>query len=297
MLRKIVLVVLIFLAFLAAQEMNWQEVNSKIYGISNNYQKGKAREVMKAYAPAMESYIQSLRDSQELLANSKIGSEQILEILPYMIASSYRLAIATEKMVNGQMTYVFDQVERYKQAHELITQTIAQISNMRLDRQLEIPESMYGHLYYARGLVNCGMAYTLANGTLWQRYFIYMPSGIVQIMTSVESDLRHYLFLNQLAERGMIKENLRIFVSGIVENSNTDKTLKLSYYLETRAELETALGQRYENIFNVFDRYNNSKDIFRQTIEFKKYADFENNDVSKRLVDFIKSILDILKNN
>lgn len=297
MLRKLITLLLVVLSLAIAQEGNWQEINSKIYSISKNYEKGKAREVMRAYAQALDSYALALRDGNELLGNSRLNKEQALDLLPYMIASSYRLAVATEKMVNGQMTYLFDQVERYKQAQELISQTLAQISNLRIDRQLEIPESMYGHLYYARALVNNGMAYTLANGNIWQRYFIYMPADIVQLMESVQSDLDHYLFLNKIKQRSDIVTNTKEFASAIIENSNLDKTLRLSYYTEERSELENALRQRYENIYTFKEKYNSNKELFRQVIEIKKYENYEASDVAKRFIEYVKYSLDLLKAN
>lgn len=297
MLRKLLVIIfcsLITIVF--AQELGWQDINNKIYNISNNYQKGKAREVMKAYAPAVDSYIQSLQESNELLGNSRLSKEQIMDILPYTIASSYRLAIATEKMVNGQMTYLYDQVERYKQAHELVTQTLANISSLRIDRKMEITDSYYGHLYYARALLNNGMAYTLANGTLWQRYFIYMPSDIVLIIGSVKADLEHYLFLNKINERNAIENSVKLFTENIIDNSYLDKILKLSYYLENKDELKPALRQRYENIFNYLDRINQNKDFFRQISEIKNYETYEKSELSKRFIEETKATLDLLKN-
>jgi len=195
------------------------------------------------------------------------------------------------------MTYLYDQVERYKQAHELISQTLAIISTLRIDRQLEIEDAVYGHLYYARALVNNGMCYTLANGTLWQKYFIYMPADIVLIMDSVNNDLAHYLFLNKLKQRGDINNNVKVFTEGIIVNSNLDKTLQLSYYIEDKTLLAKALQARYDNIFNCLDLHNQNKNLYRQVTELKTYDIFEKSDISKKFIQQTRDSLEILKNN
>ncbi|MDC0977780.1 hypothetical protein OAR19_00825, partial [bacterium] len=238
-LKNYFLIILFIISFVFAETNNdWQKINRSIYRISNAYQKGKAREVLRAYKQSRGAYIDSLTKTLQLINNYQISKDQIYEVLPYAIASAYRLSIVTRKMVNSEMVYLYEQIEYYKQVNDLISKTLALISNLRLDKHLELSVAYYSHLYYARALNNLGLSYSLTKGILWKGYLVYMPADILLIMDSVEDDLLHYKFLNKVSEKKDVELAVENIINGIQPDSNLDLTIKLSYYLNDKSKLK-----------------------------------------------------------
>lgn len=280
-------------------EVSWQALEKKVYLVSNSYQKGKARELMGAYKQAVEAYTFALEQSQALVQSPAATKEQVTAVFPYMIASAYRLSLATEKMIDGRMIYLYEQIESYKTADELISQTLTNISTMRIDHQVVIPVAAYAHLYYARALTSMGMAYTLAEGTLWKKYLVYMPADMVKIVDNAEADLKHYLLLQGIksptADHVLAVQE---FLGAVVPQSTVDTTLRLSYYTTSANELAAALTARTgQGVYVFSERLARDAKLCAAVADCKTYEDFERNQLTREFVTELKMLLEILKNN
>lgn len=280
-----------------AEDLSWQSLEKKVYLVSNSYHKGKSRELLGAYTQAVAAYSSALEQSQALIQSPAVTKEQLTAVFPYMLASAYRLSMATEKMIDGRMVYLYEQIESYKNTDELISQTLTNISTMRIDHQLEIPVAAYAHLYYARALTSLGMAYTLAEGTLWKKYLVYMPSDMVRIVNNAESDLRRYLFLQGIS---VPTQNntlaVQSFLESVVPQSTVAKTLELSYYTASENVLAEALTARVDKGVLVFSaRLARDSKLFAEMSHCKTYEEFEKHPQTRDFVVEVKMLLEILK--
>lgn len=296
---RFILICFCCLGMTMAEDVSWQTLEKKVYQVSNSYQKGKSRELMGAYKQAVEAYSFALEQSQALIQSPAATKEQVTAIFPYMIASAYRLSVATEKMIDGRMVYLYEQIESYKNADDLISQTLTNISTMRIDHQVTIPVAAYAHLYYARALTSMGMAYTLAEGSLWKKYLVYMPSDMVRIVGNAETDLRHYLLLQGIQSP---TENHAVavqqFLEMVVPQSMVDTTLRSSYYTASANELAVALTARVDKGVYVFiERLNRDAVLCRTVANCKSYEEFDRNKAARDFIVEIKMLLEILKTN
>lgn len=293
------LVVLCVFGVLLAEDVSWQTLEKKVYQVSNSYQKGKSRELMGAYKQAVEAYAFALEQSQALIQSPAATKEQILAIFPYMIASAYRLSLSTEKMIDGRMVYLYEQIESYKNADDLISQTLTNISTMRIDHQIDIPVVAYAHLYYARALTSMGMAYTLSEGTLWKKYLVYMPSDMMRIVTTAAQDLQRYQYLQGITSPTTnVSFAIQSFVASVVPQSTTDTTLTMSYYTASANALTTALVARADNGVGVFQqRLARDTKLFTAVADCTTYEEYEANASTRPSIVEMKTLLEILKNN
>jgi hypothetical protein len=294
--KRLWILLVLVCAFGAAEALSWQAIDQKIYTISTTYQKGKARELMGAYPQAVDAYAYALQESNTLLRNPGLKREQIIELLPYTIAIAYRLSIANEKMVNGSMVYLYEQIDLYKKTDTLISDVITSVSNMRIDYKLDVPVIYYAHLYYARALNNMGMSYALSNGIFWKKYLVYMPSDIVMIMENVRKDLQHYQYLCGMQTTTNVAAAIENALATVNDSSNLSSALQLSFYIDTRDGLQQALVNRFTNgVFVVSQRYDNNSSLWKDIADCKTYEDFESNAKSRQFVAEIKQELEILK--
>ena len=165
---------------------NATSVSRELNGL---FVKGLSRESLKSYDDALYAYNVILARVQGIVNSNGASDDAVNYALSYAIAAAYRKGIVTHRKIEGSVVKLHDQLKLYEDVEKWANEVLTQISNAKLERGVEIQQSQYGLLYFARAYNRMGWAYALFNGNYWKRYLIYTPADTVLMVDRAMDDL------------------------------------------------------------------------------------------------------------
>ncbi len=264
------------------------------------YKKAVSRERLKSYDDALFAYNVILSRVQAVL--NKNGSKDVVyRVLPYGIAAAYRKAIATHRSIEGNVVKLHEQLKLYDDAEKWINEILTQISNLKIEGELNIPDEQYGMLYYARAYNRAGWAYALLNGNYWKRYLIYTPADTILMLERSIADLeemdniykvkRHDGFFHVLGGKAAEAQ-----INGHKASASELLTFALCYNENKLEDIKKIMGKQLDySISKTIELYN-SKDIqasINKGKEIYTYEDFmkpETREVIRAMAQVLKEM-------
>ncbi|HAR62391.1 MAG: hypothetical protein DKM50_11605 [Candidatus Margulisiibacteriota bacterium] len=298
--------------------VNCQLVNDEdIDYLDSLYRRGQAKEQHSIYTTAISNYQDLLKYAFDLLSkNKKISENKMHSIMPYVISASYRIGIVTNKSIKGNMLNLYDQLEMYKSANDMINQSISLIADYKYEKRIRISKSLYGMLYYARGYNKIALAKALLAGNIWKKYTIYPPSDIIALITSGVNDIGIMLEFCSLTKDSLL------MVNGLSASVNTNaeweslvdnylvkyllfintinyelKTIQLSYYTADKNYIKEVVKKRVVNsVYPLLDYYNskNVQNVLNSSKNINSIDDITL--ISPELFNVVNKIFDITQN-
>lgn len=244
------------------------------------YTKALSRERLKSYDDALFAYNVILSRAQNVLNNKDISRDAIMRILPYGIAAAYRKGIVTHRSIEGAVVKLHNQLELYDDAEKWINEILTQVSNLEIERGIEIPEEQYGMLYYARAYNRAGWAYALLNGNYWKRYLIYTPADTILMFERSIADLEEMANIYKVRKSGGLAKAIG---AGVAEAEFKNQTISASEFLTfvlcyNQAKLENikkVMGKQLDGGVNKAIKLYNSKDIQKSLQKGKEIYTYE----------------------
>jgi|GEM_PF-1581779 len=265
------------------------------------YKKAVYREKLKSYDDALFAYNVILSRVQAVLNNNNLSSDAILRVLPYGIAAAYRKAIATHRSIEGAVVKLHNQLELYGDAEKWVNEVLTQISNLKIERNIDIPDEQYGMLYYARAYNRAGWAYALLNGNYWKRYLIYTPADTILMLERSIADLEEMDNIYQVKKTGGIFNVIKGKVAEAKLNGRNASdsellTFALCYNEDSLDNIKKIIGKQLDYSVDQTIKLYNSKDIQASLSKGKEiytYEDFmkpETREVIKAMADVLKEM-------
>ena len=131
-----------------------------------------------------------------------------------------------------------------------------------LEKNMDIPRTQFGMLYYARAYNKIGWAYALFNGNLWKKYLVYTPANIMAMIDKQIADLKQMLLFYDIAYvpntdlSKEIDEGVERYFAKISPDSMEYLTLAFCYGTSKRDELKSNIKSQLKNrVQKVIDLY------------------------------------------
>jgi len=271
MLKKISLL-LILAAFILPQYTFAEKVGNIEFNMSNGYtqikeltllyEKGMVRESLGSYASALLAYRAALSRAAGILSSPKANLDLCDKVLPFAIASAYRRGIVTHRSIEGSVIKLYEQLQMYEDAQKWIDEILTTISNLMLERNMDIPRTQFGMLYYARAYNKIGWAYALFNGNLWKKYLVYTPANIMAMIDKQIADLKQMMLFYDIAYvpntdlSKEIDEGVERYFVKLKNDSTEYITLSFCYGTSNRDELKSNIKSQLKGrVQKVIDLY------------------------------------------
>jgi len=267
------------------------------------YKKGLVREDLGSNPSAVLAYRAALARSQNILNKESTGADVCYRVFPFSVGSAYRLGIVTHRSIEGSVTKLYQQLQMYEDAEKWIDEVLTTISTLMLEKDMDIPRTQFGMIYYARAYNKIGWAYALFNGNLWKKYLVYTPANIMGMIDKQIADLKQMMLFYDIVYAPntnltkQIDEGVDRYFSNLKSNSNELFTLSLCYGTSDKEALKSMIKSQLKNVQKVIDLYNsnnvrNSLDKGRTIFTFEEL----NQPVSTELIKTMASLLNAMSN-
>lgn len=235
--------------------------DSDVAYVDELYRRSMARELHYVNITALSNYRMINQYIIEIFRRPKVSSTKVYNLLPYLIASTYRLGVITYKSQRGNMLKLHSQLEMYKTANDSINDSIAVIADLKNDNKIKVTRTIYGILYYSKGYNKMALAYTLLKGNIWKNYTIYMLSDIIAMIDSAIVDFETMLDFSNLS-KSIIKK-----VNGYSEGEvgDFDWEPMVDNYFNSYLNYVKNIDHEYRTLQLCY--YTGNKDKFRQIIK------------------------------
>lgn len=267
------------------------------------YKKGLVREDLGSNPSAVLAYRAALARSQSILNKDSTGVDICYKVLPFSIGSAYRLGIVTHRSIEGSVIKLYQQLQMYEDAEKWINEVLTTISTLMLERDMDIPRTQFGMIYYARAYNKIGWAYALFNGNLWKKYLVYTPANIMGMIDRQIADLKQMMLFYDIVYAPNanltkeIDEGVDRYFSNLKSDSNEFFTLSLCNGTSEREALKSMIKSQLKNVQKVIDLYysnniRNSLDKGRTIFTFEELLQ----PVSTELIKTMASLLNAMSN-
>jgi hypothetical protein len=264
--------------------------------------KGLSRESVRSYTDALYAYDVMLSRVQNIVNSSRSSNDSVSYALPYAVAAAYRKGIVTHRMIEGNVVKLYNQLKLYEDADKWINEVLTEISNAQLERNIPIPESEYGLLYFARAYNKMGWAYALFNGSYWKRYLIYTPADTVLMVDKSMDDLNRLfaIYKDKFRDKSVVSIGAAAEASVDFDERTISDFELLSYSLCYNTEnvdgLKSLMGRQISrNVKGVLDLYA-SKDVTndlntgRKIFTYEDLMDARSRDVVVAMAKLLKEM-------
>lgn len=265
------------------------------------YVKAVSRERLKSYDDALYAYNVILTRVQNVLNKPGVSRDAVMRVLPYGIAAAYRKAIASHRSIEGTVVKLHNQLKLYDDAEKWINEILTQISNLKIEKGVNIPPEQYGMLYYARAYNRAGWAYALLNGNYWKRYLIYTPADTVLMLERSIADLEEMDNIYKVERSGGFFHVLTgkvadAKINGHKASASELLTFALCYNQLKLENIKKVMGKQLNGGVEKAIRLFNSKDIQAKLGKGKEiytYEDFmkpETREVVRAMADVLNEM-------
>jgi len=223
--------------------------------LNSLFVKGMSRESIRSYDDALYAYNVILSRVQAMVNSKKASNTTLSYAMPYAIAAAYRKGIVTHRAIEGSVVKLYNQLKMYEDVEKWINEVLTEISDINIERGLEIPEEQYGMLYFARGYNRMGWAYALFNGNYWKRYLIYTPADTILMVDRSMDDLEkmYSIYENSYKDGSLLSSIGRPAEAKgpRVEVDDRSKyeliTYSLCYNTDDVSRIQVLMGRQIEN--------------------------------------------------
>jgi hypothetical protein len=264
--------------------------------------KGMSRERIRSYSDALYAYDVILSKVQSLVNSRKVGNETVRYAIPYAIAAAYRKSIVTHRSIEGSVVKLYNQLKLYEDSEKWTNEVLTEISDVSLERGIEVSEGQYGMLYFARAYNKMGWAYALFNGNYWKRYLIYTPADTILMVDNSMDDLdRMYsIYQDNFKDKAIVSIGTPAEASVDFDEDAVSKyellTYSLCYNTNDTSRLKILMGRQMSNSVKAsLDLYKskgvrNDLNTGRRIFTFEDMMDEKSRDVVVAMSKLLKEM-------
>ncbi|MCP4049339.1 MAG: hypothetical protein GY730_01345 [bacterium] len=215
------------------------------------YESAHNLELIRSYNGARAKYLSVCRKfirTYEAAENKR----SVYSDLPVAISAVFRLSIVTGKNNYSNLFQLSEQMDFYKETHDLIEKMLAVLVDIRSGSSNLVSVFQYEDLLFARAYNRIGWANKLLQGIPWKNYIVFPLGDILGMLDMAVKDLKQQLVFEGISyaslamkyKRGMFRKKYSDEIYHAYE-FNVSKRLKA---LDKRSlELRTYQLMNFEN--------------------------------------------------